>query len=475
MQLTRIPLSRRKALGLIGGTAAAAALPFPAGAKSTAVRRLTAAPSEARLVGSSYPATRVWAYDGQVPGPILRLPQGGRLEVDLLNRLPEDTTIHWHGLRLPNAMDGVPGVTQPPVAPEQRFRYAFDLKDAGTFWYHPHANSSEQVGRGLAGVLIVEEAEPPHVDREELWVLDDWRLDEDAQVLPFGGNMHDAAHAGRIGNTVTLNGAIPASWPVRSGERVRLRLVNVANARTFGLRFEGHDPQIVATDGQPCPPHAPAGGVVTLGAGGRCDLILDLGGEPGSRFRLVDEHYARFAYELLEIAYAETAPLRASPLDASIALPANPLPQPDLTAAGGLEVVLAGGAMGGLAAATLAGERLSLRELARRGKVWALNGQVHAGHDDPPLFRLDRGRSYRLRIANDSSFEHPMHLHGHHLKLLGRDGRAAETQTWHDTLLVAPGETVETALVAEAPGRWMFHCHVLEHQLAGMMATVEVA
>ncbi len=493
-RLTRRPLSgpsltRRRALGLAAAAAAGPLLtPWPAAAQAEAPqaetgpapaatpRRLTAAPSEVPLVGTDYPPTAVWAYDDRCPGPLLRYRQGETLEVELVNRLPQPTTLHWHGLRLPNAMDGVPDVTQPPVRPGERFRYRFALKDAGTFWYHPHVNASEQVGRGLAGALVVAEAEPPQVDREELWVLDDWRLDEQARMVGgFGENLHEAAHAGRIGNTVTLNGVLPASWPVRSGERVRLRLANVSNARTFGLRFEGHAPQIVALDGQPCRPHSPPDGLVVLGAGGRCDLILDLGQDPGSRARVVDAYYENYAYELLSIAYDAERPLRASPLDAPLALPDNPLPAPDLGAAEDLELVLGGGAMGQMMTARLGGESYGFRELAARGKVWALNGQAHAGPDDPPLFSLQRGRSYRLRLVNRSSFEHPMHLHGHHLKLLARDGRPVEPQPWHDTLLIAPGETVDTAFVAETPGRWMFHCHVLEHQLAGMMGTLDIA
>jgi FtsP/CotA-like multicopper oxidase with cupredoxin domain len=469
-----ISLTRRTVLGLIGGTAAIAALPGK-GRSADAPRRLRAAPASAPLVGSRYPETAVWAYEGQVPGPVLRYRQGERLDIELHNDLDEATSLHWHGLRLPNAMDGVPGVTQPPVEPGGRFRYSFDLKDAGTFWYHPHANSSEQVGRGLAGALVVEERDAPAVDREELWVLDDWRLDDRAQPVAFGGMLHDAAHAGRIGNTVTLNGFIPEAWPVRSAERVRLRLVNVANARTFALRFEGHAPTVIATDGQPCTPHPAPDGRVVLPAGGRCDLLLDMSGAPGERFRLIDERYPRSAYELLTIAYGERQPMRTAALAAFAGLPDNPLARPDIAGAEPLELVLEGGAMGGMRMAALGGEPLPLRQLAQRGKVWALNGHVHGGPEDAPLFRLTRGRTYRLTLHNDTAFEHPMHLHGHHLRLLARDGRPVPVQTWHDTLLVAPGETVETAFVAEIPGTWMLHCHVLEHQEAGMMGTVEIA
>ena len=139
--------------------------------------RVRAAPASVRLVPEPYGETPVWCYDGNVPGPEIRVRQGDRLRVVLDNALGEDTTIHWHGLRLPNAMDGVPDVTQPPVHPGETFAYEFDAVDAGTFWYHPHANSLEQVARGLYGVLVVEEREPAlRVDRDVTWVLDDWRM-----------------------------------------------------------------------------------------------------------------------------------------------------------------------------------------------------------------------------------------------------------------------------------------------------------
>src|ERR1700674_5598340 len=122
--------------------------------------RLTAKPAVANLTGSGHPDTAVWAYDGTVPGPAIRVPQGKPVRIVVSNKLGEDTTVHWHGIRLPNAMDGVPGLTQTPIGPDKSFTYYFTPPDAGTFWYHPHADTLQQLGRGLAGALIVEEPEP---------------------------------------------------------------------------------------------------------------------------------------------------------------------------------------------------------------------------------------------------------------------------------------------------------------------------
>jgi FtsP/CotA-like multicopper oxidase with cupredoxin domain len=177
----------------------------------------------------------VWAYNNQVPGPILRANVGDRIRVRLVNRLPQATSIHWHGLRLDNVMDGVPGVTQPPVAPGETFTYEFVVKDAGTFWFHPHLRGSEQVERGLHGILIVSDA-PPTL-REEVWVLDDWRLGDDGQIDPQFITRHDLAHDGRWGQVLTVNGVTGRVLELRPGERVRLRLLNVANGRVFRPRF----------------------------------------------------------------------------------------------------------------------------------------------------------------------------------------------------------------------------------------------
>ena len=254
--------------GLAGAAGGSLAAPAPL--------RLRAAPAKAALVGPGYPATAVWTYGDRVPGPILALPRGREAAIDLENRLPVGTTVHWHGLRIANAMDGVAGLTQEPVEPGDGFAYRFTPPDSGTYWYHSHLNGAEQVARGLSGALIVAEDDPPRVDREEVWLLDDWLLNQQAQIVESFDNRHDLSHAGRIGNSVTLNGTLPEVWSVTAGERIRLRLINAANARVFGLRFEGHRPLVVAVDGQGCQPYEPDGRQGRRGAGhaGRPDPRL---------------------------------------------------------------------------------------------------------------------------------------------------------------------------------------------------------
>ena len=442
--------------------------------------RLIARPGRTHLVGAPYPETAVWSYNGTVPGPEIRVRQGERLRITVENRLAEETTVHWHGVRVPNPMDGVPHLTQPPIAPGETFVYEFDVPDAGTYWYHPHERSFEQVGRGLYGPLIVEEREPIQVDRDVTWVLDDWRLLPDAQISDDFGNFMDASHNGRVGNTVTVNGRILETFAVRAGERLRLRLINAANARIFALEFQDHRPMVIALDGQPVEPHVPAGGRVVLGPAMRADLVFDMTGRPGDRSTVIDPFYRGLEYRLLDLTYEDQAPLREHPLDAPLRLAANTMPEPDLATAERHEIAFSGGMMGdmmggGMMGGMMPGMRGGMMRGMQRSGIWAINGVSANDHVLDPFLTLDRGRSYVLAMHNDTAWHHPMHLHGHAFRVIARDGQPTRYREWQDTVLMAPRERVEIAFVADNPGDWMFHCHILEHQAAGMMGVIRVA
>lgn len=455
--------NRRMFLAGAAATAAASALRGAANADPVKQFALTARPARVRMIGDSHPPTEVWCYDGKVPGPEIRVRQGEPVRIVVTNKLAQETTVHWHGIRLPIEMDGVPGISQPPIKPGDSFVYEFTPPDAGTFWYHPHANSLEQLGRGMAGALIVEEPQPIAVDRDVVWMLADWRLTSKAQIAEGFGNRMEAGMAGRIGNTVTVNGVVSDEEPVRAGERVRLRLVNAAVARIMALRFEGHRPIVVAVDGQPCDPHEPDGGRLLLGPAMRIDAILDMQGEPGRRYRVVDDFYQGLEYWLTQLAYGEEPPIKVDAARPPLTLPRNPLPEPDLAGAERHDVVLQGGMMGGMR--------------MQRG-MWAINGMsMHGdGHSNmPPLLTLRRGRSYILRIRNETAWWHPMHLHGHSFRVLSRDGAPVPHRQWADTVLVAPRQSVEVAFVAESVGDWMLHCHVTDHQASGMVTILRIA
>ncbi len=451
----------------------------PSGVLAAPFHHLRAGPAKVTLLGEGGPKTEVWSYDGTVPGPLIRARQGERVAVKVTNRLTDPTTVHWHGLRTVNAMDGVPFLTQPPIKPGESFDYQFDTRDAGTFWYHPHVNTAEQVGRGLAGPLIIDEPAQPEVDRDIVWVIDDWRIGDDGQLPPFT-SLHDMGHGGRFGNAATINGAAPEPFSVRAGERIRLRLINSANARVFGLTFNGHAPWLMAVDGHPVRPRRIEQGSIILAPGSRADLFLDMNGKPGDAFPIVDNYYPRMTYRLGKIAYRDEPPLRTDALPDPAPLPANPVASPNLAEAERRDLTFQGGAMGGLREAEFMGKRMSLRELVMgHGMFWAHNGviipPIKEGDIGKPLFEFKQGRSYILRLTNDTAFDHPMHLHGHSFHVIARNNKALDTPVIQDTVLIQPEQQVDIAFVADNPGDWAFHCHILEHAQAGMMGFVRVA
>ncbi|KAB2916621.1 MAG: multicopper oxidase family protein [Hyphomicrobiaceae bacterium] len=466
-------LTRRSLLRGAAGLTMAGLLPHNVFAATDL--KLIARAAKLPLVGGHTPETAVWAYNSAVPGPELRVRQGDRVRIAVENQLAEETTVHFHGIRLPNAMDGVPHLTQHPIAPGGAFLYDFVVPDAGTYWYHPHQRSFEQMGRGLSGAFIVEERTPLVVDRDIVWVLSDWRLLPDAQISGDFRSLRDMSHNGRIGNTVTINGKVPETFAVRSGERIRLRLINAANARIFGLNFSGHQPMVIAYDGQPVAPHAPADGSVVLGPAMRIDLIVDMTGKPGQTFQIVDSFYRNLAYRLVDLAYA-SEPLRDRPLDGAIVLPANTMPEPDIANAERHEVTFNGGMMGQMMMrdpGRMGG--MNMMEMMRSGKIWFVNGKAVVGHVMEPMLALKRGRSCVLAMNNETAWHHPMHLHGHSFRVISRNGAPTQHREWQDTVLMAPRERVEIAFVADNPGDWMFHCHILEHQESGMMGVIRIA
>jgi len=474
-----LPTAISRRAMLLGGSAGLIASTL-AGRRSSAGTRdlhIAARAGRTALSADGKIETAVWAYDGQVPGPTIRLRQGEPVRITVENQLGQGTTVHWHGIRLPIAMDGVPGISQAPIEPGQSFVYDFTPPDAGTFWYHPHLNSLEQIGRGLAGALIVEEREPIAVDRDLLWLISDWRLDTDGQIAPGFGNHMEAAMSGRVGSLVTLNGHVAGVQKVRAGERIRLRLVNAALARMMALGFEGHRPVIIAVDGQPCEPYEPSDGRVVLGPAMRIDVMLDLIGRPGRRYTVTDDFYEGLSYALTTFAYTDEPPTRTA-FPAPLQLPANPLPEPDLGAAERHELHLQGGMMGGGMMSGMGGMNGMATPGMDGGASWAINGMSMTGDGQagmPPLMTLKRDRTHILSIRNDTAWWHPIHFHGHSLLQLTRNGVAVPHRQWADTILFQPKDTVECAFVADNPGDWMLHCHVMNHQVSGLMTILRIA
>ncbi|WP_112323190.1 multicopper oxidase family protein [Oceanibium sediminis] len=444
----------------------AAALLVP-GRSRAATQTLVAKPGEVQLAPVGLPATPVWTFGGTTPGPELRLQQGKPFELMLDNALPEATTVHWHGIRVPNAMDGVAGLTQDPVLPGAGFRYAFTPPDAGTYWYHAHMNSVEQLSRGLSGPLVVEETDPPDVDRDEVLFLRDWRLVDPANVSPDFDNHHDMAHAGRLGNFVTVNAMTEQRQSVPRYSRLRLRLINAATDRVFELATSGLSGAIVAVDGMPVEAPLPIGQIF-LGPGQRADLIVDVTAPEGEDALVADV----FRGETFALAsFTVTAPereRRAPDIPPLAQNPAQALAL-DLDAARIEPMEMQGGAMRGLRSGTYQGEQMDGRALATKGQYWSLNGQVNM--PDAPWLTLSAGETLRIPFINATAFPHAMHLHGHHFREVYQNGTLG---LWRDTILVDPGQVREVAFHADNPGRWLLHCHMLSHRMSGMATWIEV-
>lgn len=467
-------INRRSLLQGAGAVAGSAILPsFAMAAGNDGFITLEARPGEASLIGAGKPRTRIWSYNGTAPGPEIRVRQGDEVRVRLVNKLSQPTTIHWHGVRMINAMDGVPGLTQEAVPPGASFDYVFRAPDAGTFWYHPHSQTWEQVARGLYGVLVVEENGARAFDRDLTLVLDDWFLGDTGQIHEASlGEMRYWSHGGRLGNWPTVNGQYKPEYPLKPGERVRLRLVNTCNARFLSVRLRDLDATVIAIDGQPVPPYAQGNRSILLAPAQRADLAFTATLPAGSSADIV-ETSQDFPVTLASFRLTGAAAVPGPSDRAFDPLPGNPLPEKlPLADALKVELLMEGGAMGGMKSATYKGRVMSINDLVDSGKVWAFNGIV--GMTDKPLFDARKGRTVTIEFINRTAFTHPMHLHGHHFKVVSRDGEPVSGAPWRDTESVRPNEKVSIAFVADNPGKWALHCHTLEHVAAGMITWFNV-
>ena len=475
-------LDRRRFLLASAGTLAAPAIlrAVPAIA-ATPFDELRAAPTTAQLVPPQYGATDVWAFGNSIPGPEIRLKAGERVRRRFVNGLPQNSAVHWHGIRIANAMDGAAGLTQEPVKPGETFDYDFVAPDPGTYWYHSHDRSWEQMARGLSGPLIVDDAEPwagleGAATRELTLLLDDWFLREDAKLDEDSfGALHEWAHAGRIGNTFTVNGTMNPELKVRAGERLRVRLVNAANARIMPIRIAGEDDndhrtKVIALDGHPVAPRD-AGAGVLLTPAQRADLVIDCTGEPGARVPVLVDRGQDEWIAVATLAYSDDPALPLAGADVR-PLPISMVHALDLENAQRETLTMEGGAMGNLVRARLGGVDRDFDELVAAKRVWAFNGV--AGDLDEPAFRAERGRTVHLTIRNDTGFPHGIHLHGHHFAVLSRNGVVDPNRDRRDTVLTERGDVVEIAFEADNPGKWLLHCHMLEHQASGMLSWFEV-
>ncbi len=395
--------------------------------------------------------TTMLGYDGLVPGPMIRARVGDRVVVHFTNGLAEPTTIHWHGLRVPAAMDGMPGHSQPPIEPGGSFVYDFVVPDASTFWYHPHVNSAVQEGNGLYGAFIVDDpAEPADLGDEVVMVLSDIDLKEDGSTQPQDGGGDLATLFGREGNVLLVNGKVRPSFKARPGLRQRWRFINAAKSRYFQIALDGHGFTRIGGDGGLLT--APVDVVQpVMTPGERMDLLVTPEGESGSELvvrwvafdRGFGSTFNRPPQDLFVVKLEGTH--ATSPALPVIERAIAPLPVESASQI-----------------------TMSLTQQGSAPLELGINGI--AFKDAEPIM-ADVGETQVWTISNTIEFAHPFHLHGFFFQVLSPTGPLE----WKDTVNVPVGGTVSFAVrYDDRPGMWMFHCHILDHADAGMMGSLMV-
>jgi len=464
-------INRRKLLQKTAGAAFAISAPaiFQIANASDGFIEFIAEETKVKLYRPDAPASNLWTYGGRSPGPEIRVKRGERVQVRLINKLKEPTSIHWHGIRIANAMDGVAGLTQDAVPPGETFEYDFVVPDSGTYWYHAHNKSWNQVARGLYGPLIVEDDKAIFDKNHDLTlVIDDWRLNRTGTLdVASLGSMMDWSHQGRLGNWLTVNGDGHANTTVKAGEAYRLRLINACNARILAIDPNRFNAQVIAYDGQALTePVSLETAALQIGPAQRVDLLVIP--EAGKDFT-IEEISGNQSYEFIKFEVKDTM----VPVANQISLSPNHLPQPDIENAANFRLHMAGGAMGDLNGITYQGKLLEGDDFRKTGQVWSFNGVANL--PQAPFFRVKKGQTVIIETFNDTAFAHAMHVHGHHFRVISHDGdKIDDEDIWRDTFLVDPNKTVRIAFVADNSGKWLYHCHMLEHVAAGMSTWFEV-
>jgi FtsP/CotA-like multicopper oxidase with cupredoxin domain len=442
---------------------------FPRAASTGQTRTYTleAAPTTLTL-GKQQVST--WAYNGRITGPELRLTEGDTLQVMVKNRLPQGTSIHWHGVPLLNAMDGVPGVTQQEIATGQEFEYRFLAPTAGTFFYHPHVGV--QLDQALYGPLIIESArEAKNYDQDYVLLLDDW-LDglqgtpEDAmkRLTASGDHMGHMGHASQMGvppdiiyPLYLINGHTldqPFELQATPGDRLRLRLINASSSTIYHLALQGHRLTVTHTDGQPVVPVVVD--TLRIGMGERYDVLVTMKEAGVWQMAAKVEGADGMARAILR-SKGNNSPLPPAGFQPS-ELKGQQLTYAMLKAADGLVVPPAGDA----------DTTLPIQLGGGMGRyVWTINGKIFT---EAEPFAVQKNRLIRFEFDNQSMMPHPMHLHGHFFQIETGTGQGP----LKDTVIIDPMQKLTVNWISDNPGTWAFHCHNIYHAETGMMQVIRV-
>ena len=453
----------------------------------------------------------MYGFNGQYPGPLIRVEQDSTIFVNFENRTSWPTAIHWHGVRLDNAYDGVPHLTQDPVPPGGRFEYRVFFPDAGLYWYHPHHREEVQQDLGLYGNMLVEapadEWYAP-VHREEILMLDDLLIADDGGLFPWGSERATHALMGRFGNLMLVNGEPAYELSLDRGEVVRFFLTNVSNTRTFNLVFGepgAHRVKVVGSDLSKFERETWVESV-TLAPAERyiVEVRYETAGEHAiqNRVRPLEHTFGSYFSRVRQLGTVHVGEREADPSGAPgyDSLRENPsvvaeveryrqrfADPPDRELLLTMEV-------SGLDPAIMQRMRADrvffppvewaatmpmMNSVATPEEVrWVVREPATGREDMEIAWRFRVGDLVRIRIGNDAgalhAMQHPFHIHGQRFLVLRRNGAPVENQVFKDTLLITAGETVDLLLEITNPGKWMAHCHIAEHLEAGMRFVFEV-
>jgi FtsP/CotA-like multicopper oxidase with cupredoxin domain len=367
------------------------------------------------------PDTPIWSLQGPAPDPSFRFKRGDELEITLQNQLAVPTVLNWRGI------DGVPAAealaARAPLAPGAKETVVVPLRYAGTLLCDLRllGDGQERPSRPLA--LVVQESDPVTVDRDEVLLIEDWRLRSDGTAIAPGVDPKDTMPL------YTINGLTTLDIPTRANECLRFRFINGCQRNVIALKIEGHDVRVMALDGQPAEPFLARGGALVLAPGTRVDALIDAAVPPGSTSSIL-LHDGKDARPIARLTASNDPPPRAAPLPAALPLPSNGLPaQLDLKNALRIDLTLGGPQADWVTPANFASSAA-------------------------PAFRVKAGRTVVLALTNRANTPEIFHLHGHHFRVLDRldDGWKPY---WLDTLAIEPGQTQRIALSAQYGGRWL--------------------
>ena len=469
-----------------------------AGASSTQVYRvadgdtitITAGKTFRRLHGRSLVT---YAYNGQVPGPRLEIIQGGTVTVRFRNETDLPSSVHWHGLRLANANDGVPGLTQPPVAPGGEFVYRVYAPDPGLFWYHPHHREDVAQDLGLAGNIVVRRRGTGAAPGIEAFLMLDDLLVGDSGMVPFGREAPTHALMGRFGNVLLVNGRDDWQLRVRPRQLIRLYLTNAANARTFNVSLDGTPLRVIEGDaGRFTRPRTVESVVIAPAERYVIEARVERTGRYAlvNRVRAIDRVTGRFFAEVDTVGMVTVAGSRAGPEKSSAMPELDTLPALVQSFAGQKpdRVLQLSLRTQGLPFALIQALRLDTTYVhpvewtsvmpmmdwlsTGRQVSWIIRDSLTRAEGMALDWRVPRGKPLLVRLINDKHVLHPMghpiHLHGQRFLVLARNGATNGDPVWKDTVLVPAGGTVDLLVDTSNPGRWMLHCHIAEHLESGM-------